>query len=213
MSEESEQTIDQYPIDTTKAGIYEWTMKLSGSTVTGHVVVRGTDADPIGNYQWPQGTEVWFQQSDSSGQTSPATFFIQLDRLDDPDDQDLVDAVDDIVQNETLIGTADMVIDWQKGAPLGDDPLVFTLQEISKGVQGHDYSWLYEHISFQMPVGKAPELPTWYTDDTDIKSVFGGDPEQSVPIVEGITAKFVEVGSGDDGYPGEGWHWFGRDPE
>jgi hypothetical protein len=203
----------QVPIDIIEAGIYEWKMSLASSTVTGHVVVRGTKAAPIGKHQWPQGSEAWFQKSEDGGQSSPATFTLELAKIGDPQDPAFVEAVDAIAKNETPIGITPEVPDWQQGAPLGDAPLVFTLDGVSNGVKGHDYDWLYRHISFQMPVGKEPKLPTWYTDDTKIQSVFGGDPEKGVPVQEGIVAKLVEVKPGDAGYPKQGWYWFGRNPE
>lgn len=209
----SDVIIFQVPIDITKAGIYEWTLTVSNAEVTGHVVVRGVQAAPIGNHPWPAGSEAWFSKSPGGGGGSPATLTLELVELGDPTDKTFQQKVDAIVQAESPMGTTPEVPTWQSGAPLGKDPLVLTLTAVSNGVQGHDYAWLYEHISAQLPFdGQTVEMPTWYTDDTKIQTVFGGDPAKSVPVQQGIRAKLVEVTSGDGGYPKAGWHWFGRKP-
>ncbi len=100
--------------------------------------------------------------------------------------------------------------DWEEGAALGDEPLIYTLTDVSGG--SGTYTSLYENVSLQMPIGSPQVLPTFYTSKSWLYSVFGGTA-QSPPLLQvGMEAKFTGIGSSDPGYPDQDWYWFGRDP-
>jgi hypothetical protein len=202
--------VNQMPVSSLQAGLYEWTMISSSVSRSGHVIVRGPNAAPIGNYPFAAGTETWYWATTTgSGGTPTFTFTLVYERY--PSDQALLAAVGQVVNNEQAAGTAAMVPNWQPGAPLPSSGDIVTLTDVSDGPGS--YGQLYKHVSFFLPVGGSPVMPTWYTDIPGLYSVFGGSA-QSVPIAEGITAKMSWVKSGNDGYPDpKKWLWYGRDPK
>lgn len=201
----------QVPVNTIQAGLYSWRALIDSTTYTGHVVVRGPNAQPIANWNYLAGTETWYAGASSSGGAANPTFFLTLEAMAAPNDKGLIDAIGAVRKNETDFGAAATVPSWVGGAPLGDDPLIYTLTDISGG-QGQ-YTQLYEKVSFQMPIGTPQLMPTFYTTIQGLASVFGGDA-QSPPVIQvGIEAKLTGITSSDPGYPStKGWYWFGRDP-
>lgn len=203
--------VRQVPINATQAGLYQWTMTSKEKLVTGHVVVRGSDADPIGNWNYAQGTETWYSGSSSAYAGDPS-FNLKLLLMRAPDDETLLEAIDEVRQSETEVGTAAEVPDWTQGAPLPKEPQVVTLTEVVSGPG--EYDDLYTNVSFLMPIdGNNPVMPTWYTSIEGLYSVFGGDPETGAPVEEGIEAKMTWAESNQAGYPNPNtWYWYGRDP-
>lgn len=202
--------LKQIPVEGVKAGLYEWTMVSSTLSCSGHVVVRGPSAGPIGNFNFPAGTETWYWQTTTGvGGTPSFTLKLALERS--PTDATLLSAVTQVVNSEQSAGTCDMVPPWQQGAPLPSSGDMLTLTNVANGVGS--YTQLYKHVSFYMPVGGSPVLPTWYTDIAGLYSVFGGNPNTGAPIQEGIVATMTKVKSGNAGYPDRTkWSWYGRHP-
>ena len=193
-----------------QAGLYSWRALIDSTTYTGHVVVRGPNAQPIGNWSYPAGTETWYVGARSSGGAANPTFFLTLEAMAAPNDKGLIDAIGVVRSNESVFGEVGMVPDWEEGAPLGDEPLIYTLTDVSGG--SGTYTSLYESVSLQMPIGSPQALPTFYTSKSWLYSVFGGTA-QSPPLLQvGMEAKFTGIGSSDPGYPDQDWYWFGRDP-
>lgn len=203
--------VNQVPVNTTQAGLYSWRALLGSTTYTGHVVVRGPNSQPINGWNYLAGTETWYVGASSSGGAANPTFFLTLEAMAAPDDKNLISAIEAVRKNETDFGEVAMVPNWVEGAPLGEDPIIYTLTDISGG--SGQYTQLYEKVSFQMPIGTPQVLPTWYTQIPGLASVFGGS-SQSPPVIQvGIEAKLSGIGSSDPGYPSsKGWYWFGRDP-
>lgn len=202
--------VRQVPINATQAGLYEWTMTSKETSVSGHVVIRGSDADPIGQWDYKQGTETWYWGASSSYEGDPS-FTLKLVLMRNPDDQSLISAISSVRQNETEVGSAPEVPTWQSGAPLPEEPQVVTLTLVSNGPG--QYGSLYTNVSFLMPVDGNPVMPTWYTSISNLYSVFGGNSQTGAPIAEGIEADMTSVESGQAGYPSpSSWYWFGRDP-
>lgn len=200
----------QIPINTLDAGLYQWTMKTQSLSRSGHVVVRGTNAGPIGGFGYPAGTETWYWET-TTGSGGTPKFTLELAIVGSPSDSALITAVTNVQSNETLAGTTAMAPTWAQGAPLPPSGDIVTLTDVSNG-QG-SYGQLYKHVSFFMPVGGNPVLPTWYTDIQGLYSVFGGSAQGGVPVQQGITAKMSWAKSGNAGYPKPSkWYWFGTDP-
>src|SRR5258706_10079012 len=154
----SDMHVGQVPVDATKAGLYQWTMTTNAGKRSGHVVVRGTQAAPIGNFNYAQGSETWYWGAPSApGGTPFYTLMLSLHRA--PADPALVAAVTNVRSTETSAGAAAMVPAWQAGAPLGTSPSVVTLTNVVSG--SGSYSSLFKNISFQMPISGNPLLPTW----------------------------------------------------
>lgn len=192
------------PVNTIKAGVYQWTLVTSSQTVTGHIVVRGPSAGPIGQYNYAQSTETWYRGSTSSGGTPGFDFELVLMRS--PTDTSLLNAVSWIRSNETVIGTADMVPVWTQDPPLASNVQVYTMTSVTNGIGS--FGSLYEHVSFAMP--DPTKMPAFYTDYSTLYSIFGGS-SLGVPVQEGTKAHFSPIGSSDDGYPDSSWYWYGRD--
>lgn len=204
---------EEVPIDLYKAGLYAWTLKFPTGEVSGHIVVRGTAADQINGWEdYEQGKEYWYHGEVDSGSSSPATFTLTLLYERDPDDSTLEEAIAEVRENETLMGSANVVPAWTKGAPLGSTPILYTETDVQDGPG--TYSQLYDEVTIQLPVsGSSVLMPTWYTSIKDLFSVFGGDPNTPAPIQEGITATFTRVAESDPGWPDDDtWYWYGRDP-
>lgn len=203
--------VNEVPIEALKAGLYSWRALIDSTTYTGHVVVRGVNAQPIGNWSYPAGSETWYLGASSSGGAANPTFFLTLEAMAAPGDKNLISAIDAVRNTETPFGEVAMVPNWIEGAPLGEDPIIYTLTDISGG--SGTYTQLYEKVSFQMPIGTPQVVPTWYTQIAGLASVFGGT-SQTPPVIQvGIEAKLTGIGSGDPGYPSsKGWYWCGRDP-
>ena len=202
----------QIPIEAIKGGLYAWTLELANTKYTGHVVVRGPDADPIGEWDYEKGYEYWYTAGAQQGGANPATFTMTLLYERMPDDETLVQAIAGVRQSENEIGSSLMVPDWQNGAPIPQNPVILTETNVANGPG--EYDDLYDNVSYTMPIVQgAPVMPTWYTKIENLYSIFGGDPNDGAPIQEGIVATFTEVSSSDPGWPGEGWYWYGRDPE
>ncbi|MEQ9082166.1 MAG: hypothetical protein RLP09_50340 [Sandaracinaceae bacterium] len=195
----------EVPVDWSQAGIWQWTLVTSAQTFSGHVIVRGGDADPIGAHSFGKGEEVWYLDTTSTGGT--ASFEIELLYMRDPDDTTLLDAVDAIVEKETEIGTADMVPTWKSTANPNGNLAMFTLVDIDGP---GSYSNLYEEVSMQF-VDPDGDVPTWYSSSASLYSIFGGST-QSVAVAEGTIAYFDLVNTNDPGYPNSSWYWYGRDP-
>jgi hypothetical protein len=203
--------VNQVPVEAIKAGLYSWQALIGSTTYTGHVVVRGPDAKAINGWGYPAGSETWYLGASSSGGAANPTFLLTLAAMAAPTDQGLITAISAVRNTETDFGEVEMIPKWEDGAPLGKDPLIYTLTDVTGGTG--QYSQLYDKVSFQMPMGTPQVLPTWYTEIPGLASVFGGDA-QNPPIIQvGIEAKLTGIGSSDPGYPdASSWYWFGRDP-
>lgn len=205
----------QIPIDLTNGALYKWTLELAASTFPGHVVVRGPNADQIDGWaEYKSGREYWYAAKEQSGTTDPAKLTMKLLHRQVPDDQNLIDAITTVRANETLMGNALMVPDWQSGAPLpSGNPVVLTLSGVANGVAGHDYSPLYSKVSVTIPIdGDVPLMPAWYTSISDLYGIFGGS-QNDPKIVEGIVATFTQTKKSKPGWPDpDSWDWYGRDP-
>ncbi len=201
----------QYPINTLEAGIYEWTMVSEKLSRSGHTVVRGPEAGPIGPYKYPPGTETWYWSGDTGPGGTPS-YTLTLTMMCDPDDKALIAEVGKIQASEKEAGVMQMVPDWQKDAPLPSSGDILTLVEVKDGPGSYDY--LYQNVSFYMPIDGDPVLPTFYTDIPGLYSIFGGDPKNGAPIKVGITAVMIGVKEGAPGYPDPNkWLWYGRNPK
>ncbi len=200
----------QVPIETLKAGLYEWTMTSMDTLVKGHIVVRGADCGPINGWDYEQGMESWYWGTPESYSGNPS-FVLTLLLMRDPRDTTLINAIKGVRKTETLVGDAPEVPSWTQGAPLPSSPQVVTLTSVTNGPG--QYSQLYNNVSFLMPVDGSPLMPTWYTSISNLYSVFGGSPSTGAPIAEGIQASMSYVQSGGSGYPSPtSWYWYGRDP-
>lgn len=203
-------SVKQVPVDATRAGVYGWTLRLSSQTVTGHVIVRGPNAGPIGNHPFDADSETWFYDAIQSQSNAKQTFELTLLQMATPTDPALDTLVSQVVNDETSMGEAAMIPDWEEGSPLPQNPIVFTMKDVENGPG--DYDDLYERVSLVLPVTTAPLMPTWYTDIEGLYSIFGGDAQKGAPVKDGTKAVFVAIDANDDGYPGAGWYWTGRDP-
>lgn len=200
----------QVPVNTVLAGLYEWTMTSDKLTVSGHVVVRGDKAKPIGGWDYPPGTETWYWGPAKPFDGDPS-FRLTLVLETAPDDPALIEAVSKVRDQEKLAGMSPVDPSWVAGAPLPNDPQVVTLVDVLDGPGQYDQ--LYYQVSFLMPIDGDPVMPTWYTTIPGLYSVFGGDPETGAPVKEGTTAKMAWAKPGEAGFPKpESWLWFGRDP-
>lgn len=198
----------QVPVDVILGGVYSWTLRLSDKTVTGSVVVRGPDAGPIGNYEFPANSETWYHDAVQQQTNESASFELKLVLMAQPSDSTLQSLVGQVTAG-TKMGEVAMTPTWKEGSPLPSSPTVFTMTAVKDGPG--EYENLYSHVSMIMPVGEAPLMPTWYTDIQGLYSIFGGS-EEGVPVANGTRGIFGAAGEEDPGYPGEGWYWTGRDP-
>lgn len=195
----------QIPIDFTLAGVYSWTQKLSDQTVTGTVVVLGSEAGPIGNWPYEAGTETWYYDKTVSAQNSPQQLVLKLETMKPPTSAELIAVVGEIRETQTQIGVSEIAPSWVEGDVVPEGTPVFTMEKVLEG-EG-DFDPLYYNVSMIMPVDGEPLMPTFNTSIPDLPSIFGDNP-----VTVGITAQFTQVAKGEDGYPTEGWFWTGRDP-
>jgi hypothetical protein len=201
----------QVPVTGTQAGLYEWKVMIGNTTWVGHVVVRGVQCAQINGWSYPQGTETWYRGGTTGGGAPVPTFTLKLALMKGPTDQSLLAAINTVRNTETEVGTAGMVPNWQSGAPLGTNPIIYTMQVVTGGPG--QYGSLYKHVSMQMSVSGAPVMPTWYTDIANLYSIFGGSSQSGAPVQQGIEAKFEQVSSGNPGFPAAGsWFWVGATP-
>lgn len=200
----------EIPIDTTMAGIYAFAREEPDVTRKGNIILRGTNAGPIGTYPFEQGMETYYYAAPaSSGEVEQ--FKLKLVSMANPSDSKFLTAVTAIVEGETQLGVQSVVPTWETEPTLPSTLTYYTMTNVSQGKPGHDYSPLYHKVSLTMPVDEHVLLPTWYTDIEDLFSIFGGNPQQGAPIAQGMTATFSKVTSGGEGYPQESWWWTGRE--
>lgn len=205
------QVLKQVPVVGIQAGLYSWRALIDSTTYTGHVVVRGPNAGPIGGWSYPPGSETWYVGASSSGGAANPTFFLTLEVMAISEDKTLEAAVAAVRANETEIGEAPMVPSWQQGAPLGKEPILYTLTDITGG--SGQYHHLYEKVTFQMPIDSPQVMPTFYTSIAGLYSIFGGTSQSPPALQVGIEAKLSGIGKGHPGFPSEkSWYWCGRDP-
>lgn len=199
-------SVFEVPVDWSLGAVYSWTLRLTTQTLTGHVVLRGGGAAQIGNYNYAQGTETWYYAPPTSSGNESQTFSMTLQIMKPGQSEELIAAVDAVNEGETDFGVMNVAPTWVAGAPLPENPTVFTLTNVDGGTGS--YGSLYEKVSLIMPISEeAPLLPTFYTSDKTLTSILGNNP----PNV-GVTPQFSQVAAGKKGYPTSGWYWYGRDP-